>query len=475
MNDTLATKLRFAPSPTGLMHLGNSRTALFSALFAKAHQGIFLLRVEDTDRARSTLEFTEQLQQDLHWLGLDWQEGPGHDLGHGPYFQSERLSIYQAYYQTLADKGYSYPCFCSEEMLTITRKVQLSAGQPPRYPGTCKSLTPAEIEQKIAAGEKPAIRFCMPKDVMIQFNDIVKGPQSFKSDDIGDFIICRQDGTPPFMYCNAIDDALMGVTHVMRGEDHLTNTPRQIIILQALGLRIPEYGHFALIVGQDGSKLSKRHGARSIFELRQEGFLAIAIVNYLARLGHSYEDLGFVDFELLAKHFEVKRLSKSPAKFDPEQLYFWQKEAVMHLDNDSFWQWAGIAVHSVVPPELSQAFVEAVKGNCVFPKDVLEWANRCFDERLDFIDEQLLLLKQAGAAFFAKAIEAANRFGADYQKICQYLTESLQVKGKALFQPLRLALTQALHGPEMVKLVPLMGEEQIIRRFHEAQRLCEHG
>ncbi len=470
--NALPTKLRFAPSPTGLMHLGNTRTALFSALYAQAMQGIFMLRVEDTDRQRSTAEFTEQLQQDLHWLGLDWQEGPGQDLGHGPYFQSERLAIYQSYYQTLADKGFTYPCFCPEEMLTLARKVQLAAGQPPRYAGTCKSLTAAEIEARLANGEKPAIRFAVPKRETIQFYDIVKGPQSFQSDDIGDFIICRNDGTPPFMYCNAIDDALMGVTHVMRGEDHLTNTPRQIMILNALDLRVPEYGHFALIVGKDGSKLSKRHGSRSILDLRQDGFLPLAIINYLARLGHAYEDLGYADFETLAAHFSVSRLSKSPAKFDPEQLHYWQKEAVSRLSDDAFWQWSGISVHSIVPAESARAFVDAVRANCTSPSDVLQWANSCFDERLDFTAEQSELIQAAGKVFFQTAEQLVANVGTDYASLCKQLTERLGVKGKLLFQPLRLALTQALHGPEMQKLVPLMGSELVAKRFHDAAHLC---
>jgi len=454
------------------MHLGNTRTALFSALYAKATAGIFMLRIEDTDRQRSTLEFTEQLQQDLLWLGLDWQEGPGQDLGHGPYFQSERLDTYQDYYEMLANKGFTYPCFCSEETLTLTRKVQMAAGQPPRYPGTCKGLSPAEVAERMQAGEQVAIRFRVPHHEIIRFHDCVKGPQSFKSDDIGDFIIKRTDGTPPFMYCNAIDDANMGVTHVLRGEDHLANTPRQIMILQALGLRVPEYGHISLIMGSDGSPLSKRHGSRSIFELRQEGFLPVGIINYLARLGHSYDNLGFSSFEELAKHFSLARLSKSAAKFDAEQLLYWQKEAVSRLSWHDFWLWAGIAVHSIVPLESAEMFVDAVRPNCVFPNDVLHWANRCFDDHLSFTEAQCKLMHTAGHDFFQAAAEIVAEVGVNYQLICQRLTEQLGVKGKQLYQPLRLALTQELHGPEMQKLVPLMGQEQVLHRLHDATRLC---
>lgn len=472
---SLPVKLRFAPSPTGLMHLGNTRTALFSALYAKAQQGIFMLRIEDTDKQRSTQEFTEQLLSDLRWLGLNWQEGPGEDLGHGPYFQSERLDIYQAYYQFLTNRGYLYPCFCSEETLAITRKLQAAAGQPPRYPGTCTQLTQEEVDKRVAAGEVPALRFRVPKDVTITFNDLVKGPQSFQSNDIGDFIIRRTDGTAPFMYCNAIDDALMEVTHVMRGEDHLTNTPRQIMILQALGLRVPEYAHISLIVGPDGSPLSKRHGSRSIYELRQEGFLPQAIINYLARLGHSYDDMGYADFAELAQAFQAQRLSKSPARFDAEQLRYWQKEAVSRLDFAAFWNWAGKAVHSVVPPEVAESFVATVKPNCVFPEDVLAWANRCFDTHLTFEAEQQTLIQSSGPAFFTAALKALEQHGTDYAAICQQITDTLGIKGKALYQPLRVALTHELHGPQMQQLVPLMGEEQVAKRLRQALHVCEQG
>ena len=283
-----SVKTRFCPSPTGYLHLGNVRTALFSALLAKHSKGCFLLRIEDTDKTRSDDVFTHALIEDLRWLGLHWQEGvdAGGDLG--PYHQSQRQSIYDDYYERLIAMKMAYMCFCTEEQLTLQRTLQQKAGKPPRYSGVCRHLSDAEIKEKIAAGVKPTLRFCIPENEMITFTDMVRGEQRFNSNDLGDFVIKRADGTAPFMYGNAIDDALMGVTHVLRGEDHLTNTPRQIAILKALNLPVPQYGHIALIVGPDGAPLSKRHGSRSLRALHEEGFLPMAIVNYLARLGHYY-------------------------------------------------------------------------------------------------------------------------------------------------------------------------------------------
>lgn len=298
-------KSRFCPSPTGHLHLGNTRTALFNALLAKNQSGHFLLRIEDTDESRSFDHYTQALLDDLHWLGLDWQEGPEVDGPHAPYWQSKRQSIYAEYYEKLIQRQLAYLCFCTDSELAIERKVQLASGQPPRYAGHCRNLTAAEIETKLEKGCLPTLRFCVPKNQTIEFNDLVRGIQRFNTDDIGDFIIRRADKTASFIFCNAIDDALMGVTHALRGDDHLTNTPRQLLVLQALDLPAPNYGHIALIVGHDGSPLSKRHGSQSLLELREEGFLPEAITNYLARLGHNYKQTHYLSLAELSAHFSA--------------------------------------------------------------------------------------------------------------------------------------------------------------------------
>jgi len=290
-------KTRFAPSPTGYIHLGNARTALFSFLLAKSQAGCFLLRIEDSDAARSLQALSDQVQTDLLWLGLPWEEGPGKPGERGPYFQSQRQSIYAYYYQQLHSLGRTYPCFCTEKALLIERKRQLAQGKPPRYAGSCRQLTATQVIEKKAQGQKASVRFRVLPAQTVNFYDLVKGVQVFSSDDIGDFVIQRSDSSAAFFFCNAIDDALMGVTHVLRGEDHLTNTPRQIMLLQALSLVVPAYGHMSLIFGEHGIPLSKRSGSFSIKALRELGYFPEALQNYLARLGHTYINPDFMDLQ----------------------------------------------------------------------------------------------------------------------------------------------------------------------------------
>lgn len=434
------------------MHLGNVRTALFNVLLAHANQGQFLLRIEDTDATRSQAAFTELLQQDLKWLNLDWTEGP--------YFQSQRQAIYQQYYAQLEKQGDVYPCFCSDEQLALSRKIQMSSGQPPRYAGTCLKLSQEQIAEKIKQGSKPTLRFKIPRGQIIEFNDLIKGPQRFVSDDIGDFIIRRADGSASFFFCNAIDDAVMNVTHAIRGEDHLTNTPRQLLLLKALNLRAPIYGHMALILGSDGSPLSKRNGSRSLEELRAQGYLPIAINNYLGRLGHYYSANELMNLEELSKNFLTENLSSAPAHFDEVQLLHWQKLAVAKLSRDDFWQWIDDATRKIVPEKLRDLFIEVVHPNTVFPKDALFWANVFFGEE-DFSEEALSLLRATDKQFFVVLNKSIEQSGLDYSAITKTLQSELNLKGKALFQPLRLVLTGQMHGPELVNVLRLLTPERI--------------
>ena len=467
-----AIKTRFCPSPTGLMHLGNTRTALFSALYAYHKTGTFLLRIEDTDETRSDEKYTDALMADLQWLGLKWQEGPNSDGGTGPYWQSARQGIYDEYYEKLIDAGVAYPCFCSEEQLKLSRKVQRAAGQPPRYPGTCRGLSPEEIKEKEAEGIKPTLRFHVPPDADILFDDMVHGEQRFFGHDIGDFIIRRADGTPPFMYCNAVDDALMGVTHVLRGDDHLTNTPRQILILQTLKLPIPRYGHISLIVGPDGSPLSKRHGSRSVQALRDMGYLPNGLINYLARLGHYFENPGFMTLEELAAGFSHNNLNKAPAKFDLNQLHHWQKEALQHLSDDAVWQWMEPAVADLVPEDEKEQFVQMIRGNINFPNDAADWARRLFCGELSLGDDEIAIIKSAGPKFFDTVLQSVTKGNVDYKLICNELKEHCQVKGKQLFQPLRIASTGTLQGPELGAVFSLLGQARLETRFKEALQIA---
>jgi glutamyl-tRNA synthetase len=430
------------------------RTALFNALLADSvPEGQFLLRIEDTDAERSKDEYVVGLEEDLLWLGMQWDDGP--------YFQSKRQAIYDQYYDQLVEMGRAYPCFCSDRELMLSRKIQLSAGKPPRYSGTCRHLSPEEREAKLAQGLQPTLRFYVKDSEYIHFDDLVRGKQRFNGIDIGDFIIRRANGTASFMFCNAIDDALMGVTHALRGEDHLTNTPRQVIILEVLNLPAPQYGHISLIVGPDGSPLSKRHGSRSIRELRAMGFLPIAVVNYLARLGHYYADERFMTFSELAAQFNIAQLGRSPARYDEKQLHRWQHEAVSRLSISECRHWIGEENLSQVPAELRDEFCQLIHPNIQFPQEAEPWASALFASTLDYSPEHLAIIQSADTAFFKEAA----MHGTDYIAMTTALKNTCGAKGKGLFQPLRVALTGELHGPELDKILQLMGPERAKARF----------
>jgi len=460
-------KARFAPSPTGEIHLGNLRTALFNWLYAVGRAGVFLLRIEDTDQQRSRPEYVDALLQELRWLGLDWQEGPQVDGAAGPYFQARRGAIYLDYYAALAAAGATYPCFCSDTQLKLARKAQRAAGRPPRYPGTCAHLSVDEIEQKLAAGDKPTLRFRVPPGQAVEFDDLVRGPQRFLSDDIGDFIIRRSDGTPAFFFTNAVDDALMGVSHVLRGEDHLTNTPRQLLILQALGLPAPAYGHLSLLVGDDGSPLSKRHGSRSVRELREAGYMPGAILNYMARLGHSYSSDRYAELDVLARDFSVQRLGKAPARYDAGQLRFWQKEAVGAASDGALLVWfktseQGRTLSADWPDERLAALLAVVRDNVEMPQDVATWLERLSGEKVTLAAQDQHLLVAAGREFFQTALSLLDTPQDNFRDFAKAVGNATGTKGKGLFMPLRIALTGVAHGPEMARVWDWLGGD--IRR-----------
>lgn len=454
-------KTRFAPSPTGWMHFGNVRTALFNFLFAKKEAALFLLRIEDTDKVRSTDEYLNGLLEDLQWLGLQWDEGP--------VKQSERADIYDKYYDLLEEKKLAYPCFCSDEVLSVSRKMQMASGQPPRYTGTCKNLSQEEIAAKIASGIKPTLRFEVPKGQIIEFVDLVKGPQRFAANDIGDFIIRRNDGSAAFLFCNAIDDATMGVTHALRGDDHLTNTPRQIMILNALELPHPEYGHFAMINGNDGTPLSKRNGSEAVRELRAQGYHPLAVANYLARLGHYYANNDFMPLSQLADEFNLKHISTSAARHDIAHLRHWQKEAIMRASLDEIMAIINPYTKSIAAQKINE-FAELVRDNIIMPSDVSIWVDAVAASSLNFTDAEIEILQKAGPAFFDSAINfLTTKQTTTFAEIADAVKQATGTKGKDLFMPLRIALTGQTHGPELAKLMAFMSPDLIMSRFTDVR------
>jgi glutamyl-tRNA synthetase len=448
---------RFAPSPTGSLHLGNARTALFSHLWARKTGGKFILRIEDTDLERSQDRFRDQLITDMRWLGLEWDEGPDVGGPSGPYRQAERGEFYQGLYAQLSAEDRAYPCYCTAEDLELSRKLQRMSGKPPRYAGTCRGLTPAERGEREARGLKPTLRFAVPLDRQIEFTDAVHGPQRFATNDIGDFIIRREDGTPAFFFCNAVDDSAMGVTQVLRGDDHLTNTPRQLMILDALGMRSPAYGHVGLLVGEDGAPLSKRHGSTSVHEFRERGFLSIAVLNHLFRLGHASDIDGWLPAAELPQHFRPQHLGRAPARFEVSQLMHWQKESLERLSAAQFRAW--------LAADDSIEFIDLVRHNVVLPADADSWRRVVNGDLEPLGAEEKRIVEAAGAEFFSAALSAYEQSNGDLKLLTQRLKEQTGRKGPDLFMPLRVALTGHAHGPELALLLKLIPADLVRQRL----------
>ncbi len=456
---------RFAPSPTGELHLGNARTALFNFLLARHGEERFVLRIEDTDAARSRPEHIDGVLADLAWLGLEWDAGPGREDALGPYFQSQRAALYAREFAQLERGGAVYPCYCTALELEVARRTQRASGRAPRYPGTCRELTESEREHKRAAGLPATLRFRVPGGRRIQFTDLVHGPQSFLSDDIGDFVIRRADGSAAFFFSNAVDDASMGVTQVLRGEDHLANTPRQLLILEALGLPAPRYGHISLILGPDGAPLSKRHGAASVREFRERGYRPEALVNYLFRLGHSSPEHDLLELEGLARAFDTHHLGRAPAHFDEQQLRVWQKTATHRLSGAQARAWLGSRVPPGISAAAAEAFSAAVLPNVVLPEDAQPWADIVFGAAPLLDAEGETFVREAGSAFFAAAARAAAMSGNDLAAIAGAARAASGRKGAQLYRPLRFALTGLGHGPELAPLLAAMPSGEAERRL----------
>jgi glutamyl-tRNA synthetase len=456
---------RYAPSPTGRMHLGNARTALFSFLLARGHGGRFVLRIEDTDAERGSEAHLASQLEDLRWMGLDWEGGPGVEDAFGPYRQSERGALYEAYYARLTAAGSTYPCYCSTTELEVSRRTQLAAGLPPRYAGTCRDLDAKQRAQREAAGRKPTLRFRVPQGACVTFDDLVRGPQEFSTDDIGDFVVRRADGVPVFFFCNALDDSLMGITHVLRGEDHLTNTPRQLLLLEALGLARPAYGHLPMLLGADGAPLSKRRGSASVGDLREAGFLPGAVTNYLLRLGHAGAPDDWVEPAQQPGAFALDKVGRAPAHFDEVQLQHWQREAVKRLTPEGLQDWMAPVLPDWLTASQRSLLGETVSHNVVFPADALPWVDVLFGDLPEPADALRQVLEAAGPGFFAAALEALAVAGTDLKALAREIKARTGRKGKDLYMPLRIALTGRGDGPELAPLLAALPETTLRNRL----------
>lgn len=462
---------RFAPSPTGQLHLGNARTAFLSYLAARSSGGRFILRIEDTDEARHDEQFVAALLADLKWLGIDWDEGPERGGPHGPYRQSERIDVYREWFARLEASGRTYPCYCTPVELSLARRKQLAAGQPPRYAGTCRHLSAAARTERELKGLPASLRFRVPSGEVVAFNDVVHGEQRFESDDIGDFVIRRTDGSAAFFFSNALDDALMGVTLVLRGDDHLTNTPRQLLLLEAFGLPAPAYAHVSLLLGMDGVPLSKRHGHTSLRDFRERGYLPEALANHLLRLGHTSSQEGWVNPEDMPATFALERLGKAAARFDETQLRHWQREAIARLTPARLAEWLQPFMPADIDPARLDAFLRVVRPNLEFPHEVIPWVSVVFGNLEEFSPEAIAAIRDAGPDYFTAATRAHEKAGSELKPLVRELSEATGRKGPALYMPLRAALSGATHGPELGPLLGLLSSETVRTRFAHAARL----
>jgi glutamyl-tRNA synthetase len=464
-------RVRFAPSPTGRLHVGNARTALFNWLLARGQGGTFILRIEDTDAERSTRESEQAILHDLQWLGLEWDEGPDRGGGHGPYRQSERLHLYQSYAKELQSADAAYPCFCTAAQLEAERQEALAAGRPARYAGTCRRLSYGDAARRIAAGEHPAIRFRVPDGREVVFNDAVRGEVRFHTDVIGDPVIVRADGMPAYNFAVVVDDALMEVTQVIRGEDHISNTPRQILLYEALGFTPPIFAHLSMVMGPDHAPLSKRHGATSVGEFRDKGYLPEALVNYLALIGWSpggNDEL--LPIDELARRFSLENVGHSAGVFDEEKLAWANRHYLKIADP------ARIAELSVPHFERLGVAMRPDAQGLQFLASVVPIASASVD-RLSQVPARLAFLFDYDAAASLREPQTLEEMRADGARaVVHALAEELAAaprldrekfrdaanrvkartgqKGKALFHPIRVALTGRAAGPELDLAVP---------------------
>ena len=481
MTDTV--RVRFAPSPTGKLHIGGARTAIYNWAFARAMGGKFILRIEDTDPERSTEENTQIILRAMRWLGLDWDEGPEVGGEFGPYHQTERFDTYTAALETLKERGAVYPCFCTKEELDAKRE---AAGESyAGYDRTCRNLSAEEAQARIAAGEPHVWRLKVPENHgPIEFDDAVYSHMSFPADVMDDMILVRTDGTPTYNFAVVCDDANMQITHVIRGDDHLSNTPRQILIYEALGLEAPTFAHLSMILGADGKKLSKRHGATSVEEYKAQGFLPDTMVNFLALLGWSLDgETTIISRDVLCEKFSLDRITKKDAVFDETKLE-WMNGQYIKAMNPAQWvelsrPWlieAGATAEDIdARPEWYAKLYPLLAERETSLTDAAEKLPYMFWGANVTLDEKSVnkVLKKEGARA-DEALRACRDILADesrawecegLQQACRDLCEPMEIKPKNMFQPLRVAVCGNMVSPPLFESIELMERADVLARI----------
>ena len=463
-------RVRFAPSPTGQLHIGNARTAILNWLFAQHTGGKFILRIEDTDLERSKDEFSDQIYEDLKWLGLIWNEGPDIDGEYGPYRQSQRLEIYRQYADLLLKKELAYYCFCTPEELDQMRKQALAKGETVRYNRKCLNLSDAEKKAFAENGRKPAIRFKIPSGE-IKFNDIVKGEISFADENISDFVIMRKEGIPTYNFAVVIDDYLMKITHVIRGDDHISNTPKQLLLYNALEADLPQFAHIPMILGPDRLRLSKRHGATSVGEYRTKGYLPDALINYLSLLSwSSISGDEILSVKRLIEEFDFKRISKSAAIFDIEKFNWLNGCHIRNTELNDITQLAipflKKAGYTLGEFEQTKKIVAALQNKIENMEQIVEQAKIFYQDHItiDNPEARAIIRKESSQKVlwsFLRQLQSIESIDLDiFKGIMKTAQKETGIMGKDLWMPVRVVLTGRIHGPDLPVVVELFGKKK---------------
>lgn len=459
----MAVKTRFAPSPTGMLHIGGARTALFSWLYARHHEGSFVLRIEDTDRERSTPEAVQAILDGMKWLELDWDEGP--------YYQSERTARYREKVDWLLGNGHAYHCYCTKEELEAMREEQKARKEKPRYDGRCRERTEPR------KGVDPVVRFRNPQEGTTVVNDAVRGRVTFHNSELDDLIIARSDGSPTYNFCVVVDDMDSGITHVIRGDDHLNNTPRQMNILKALGVEPPEYGHLPMILGPDGAKLSKRHGAVSVMHYREEGYLPEAVVNYLVRLGWAHGDQEIFSREEMTRLFDIHDVNHSASAINPEKLawlnqHYMKEGDPVRIGGELGWHFDRMGIDHSKGPELGEVVVAQRERT----KTLKEMAERSAFFYADFDEyDDKARRKQLNGTTLPLLEELKDRLaslepwsGEGVHAIVQAIAERNDVGMGKVAQPLRVAVSGSTVSPPIDETLAMLGRETALERLERA-------
>ncbi|MEW6202345.1 MAG: glutamate--tRNA ligase [bacterium] len=482
--DNETTRTRFAPSPTGMLHLGNANTALFNYLLARHHNGTVVLRIEDTDVERSEENYERQIIDDLRWLGLDWDEGPEVGGAYAPYRQSERLEIYNEHIQRLLDGGYLYRCFCTKEQLQADRDEAASKKRPPRYAGRCRSLSQDQIEKNLAEGIPFTLRFRTPHREKIVVNDLIRGDILFNAAELDDFILVRSNGIPIFLLTNLVDDVLMKITHVVRGEDHISNTPKQILIARALGYDTPLFLHTAIILGADRTKLSKRHGAVSVSQFRDEGFLPETMINYLAFLGWNPKDEREVfSLQQLIEEYSIEAMSKNPSVFDHQRLRFLNGQWMQKIEPARVTDLCAqhLVTHGYISGEQAKKdkehiakIVAAIGTRLKTISDVVTYGDFFFTGDFSYQEDGVKKHFQGEETAhilqeISKLIETATEESPSaLEALIRDFTQGKNIDTRKIIHPLRLALTGKTVGPGLFETMTLLGKDEVTRRIARA-------